>query len=117
MIAAAMCGGSCRTARHRPYRQGVDHGMQQLEMTDCQLSLVCQGCIVLALVFGISTCSWLPLEAQDVIQNGTIPIQCVAQNYAQMVTTRCVSDLKDTADRNANMFAGNTVRCLVPFAT
>ena len=72
---------------------------------------------MLALVFGICTCSWLPLEAQDVIQNATIPIQCVAQNYAQMVTTRCVSDLKDTSDRNANMFAVNTVCCLVLLAT
>ena len=64
---------------------------------------------MLALVFALFTCTWLPLEAQSVIQNVTIPIQCVAQNYAQMVTTRCVSDLKDTSDRNANMFAKNTV--------
>ena len=65
---------------------------------------------MLALVFGVCTCTWLPLEAEGVLQNVTIPIQCVAQNYAQIVTTRCVSDLKDTSDCNADMFADSTVK-------
>jgi len=76
----------------------------------CLLSSARQGCVVLALAFGVCTCTWLPLEAEAVLQNVTIPIQCVAQNYAQIVTTRCVSDLKDTSDRNADMFADRTVK-------
>lgn len=63
-----------------------------------------------SLVLVVTTSIWLPQEAHGVINNVTTSIQCVAQNYAQMVTSRYMVDFEGSIQRNADMLANGVVR-------
>ena len=45
------------------------------------------------------------------VNNVTTPIQCVAQNYAQMVTSRYMGDLEGSIQRSADMLTNGLVIC------
>ena len=65
--------------------------------------------LALAIVLLPCACFWLPTEAYAVLNNATNPMQCVAQNYAQLATSRVVSELTDTTQRNADMFTRGVI--------
>ena len=65
--------------------------------------------MLLTLCLLISSCVFTPLASYNVISNTTVSAQCAAQNYAQIVTTRVVSDLQDSVERNANMFKNDVI--------
>lgn len=65
--------------------------------------------LLLILVMLVTSCALLPVGSYNVMSNTTVASQCVAQNYAQMATTRWVSDLQDTVQRNAHMLKNNVV--------
>ena len=63
-----------------------------------------------SLVLVVTTSMWLPQEAHGVINNVTTSIQCVAQNYAQIVTSRYMVDFEGSIQRNADMLTNGVVR-------
>ena len=65
---------------------------------------------MLSLVLVVTTAIWLPGESHGVINNVTTSIQCVAQNYAQMVMSRYMVDFEGGIRRNADMLANGVVR-------
>eukprot|EP00656_Telonema_subtile_P049577 TRINITY_DN6198_c0_g4_i1.p1 TRINITY_DN6198_c0_g4~~TRINITY_DN6198_c0_g4_i1.p1 ORF type:complete len:2110 (-),score=325.82 TRINITY_DN6198_c0_g4_i1:69-6398(-) len=59
--------------------------------------------IVLTFGFLVGWCVLPPLGSYSVMNNVTITSQCIAQNYAQLVTSRCMADLQGTVERSADM--------------
>jgi hypothetical protein len=60
-------------------------------------------------LFATSTCVWLPIEAHQVMSNTTNVMQCAAGSFAQIVTSRLVSQLQSSCNRSANMLKNNVV--------
>ena len=67
--------------------------------------------VVLLLTFVSVSCFWLPIEAYSVMSNTTTAMHCAAQNFAHMVTARCLTQLQSACQRNADMLKNGVVRC------
>ena len=66
---------------------------------------------MLSLALMVCSSIWLPREAHGVVNNVTTSIQCVAQNYAQMITSRYMFDFEGYIQRSADLLANDVVRC------
>ena len=75
-----------------------------------------QVAVLIAFSFLGFTCAYLPHEAYHVMSNTTAQMHCVAQNYAQMMTSRCVSGLQGNVERNAQLFQANVVGAMCGYS-
>lgn len=56
---------------------------------------------------------WPTLEAYQVVNNITTAQQCVAQNYAELATNRCLGKLQGSSQQFADMFDNNVVSVVI----